>query len=130
MRHASKVAEQIQAVVPEKWHEDLDWIIKDASYKPPEQQRECFGRLSYLCNDIVGGEEPLVTDWKIKMIDILTDKEEEEMYLISRSELASLEDARKKIYDLFPDADATSLMKLTNVTNPIWVIANTRREKV
>ena len=74
MRHASQVAEQMQAVVPDEYKSSYDWHIKNASYKPPEQQRECFVLLSAHCNELVTNEHPLVTDWKMKISDILMDK--------------------------------------------------------
>ena len=73
-RHASVVAQQIKSVIPEYWHKDIDWHIKNASYKPPEQQRECFVMLSNFCNDILENERPLETTWKREMIEILINK--------------------------------------------------------
>lgn len=74
MRHAAEVARQIKVVIPEYWHGDIDWHITNASYKPPEQQRDCFVLLSNFCNDVLENEYPLKTEWKRKMIEILIDK--------------------------------------------------------
>jgi len=74
MRHAAEVARQIKEVIPEHWQDDIDWHITNATYKPPEQQSECFVLLSNFCNDILENERPLKTEWKRKMIEILIDK--------------------------------------------------------
>jgi len=74
MRHASTVARQIKAVIPEHEWDGIDWHIKNAFYKPPEQQRECFILLSEFCNELVDGEHPLETKWKREMIEILIDE--------------------------------------------------------
>lgn len=74
MRDPAKVVRQIKAVVPVELKEALDWHITNALYKPPEQYPSCFALLSELCNDMLAGERPLVTDWKILMIEILTGK--------------------------------------------------------
>jgi len=74
MRDPAVVAQQIKAVIPECWKGDIDWHITHASYKPPEQHADCFDILSRFCNDILENERPLVTDWKIQMIEILIDQ--------------------------------------------------------
>ena len=71
MRNAADVAQQIKDVVPPEFHGNIDWQIDNASYKPPEQQHECFYMLTNYCNDLLDGEIPLTTEWKREMIKIL-----------------------------------------------------------
>lgn len=79
MRHPGEVAEQIMEVVPKEYKGEFEWLANDFFYKAPEQWRECFGRLNVYCNIILEGENPLRTDWKVKMISILTTIPEEEL---------------------------------------------------
>jgi len=77
MRCPSKVAEQIRDVVPEAHWERFDKLISDFSYKPPEEKRICWIRLSTMCNELL--PEGLVEDWQFKMISILTTRSIEEL---------------------------------------------------
>lgn len=71
MRNAAEVAQQIKDVVPPEFHGNIDWQIENASFKPPEQQQECFYMLTSYCDALLDFEKPLVTEWKREMIKIL-----------------------------------------------------------
>lgn len=49
---------------------------------------------------------------------------------ISVTDLEKLEQARKDLYSMFPDADTAMLCNLHNITQPMWKVANTRTEPV
>lgn len=81
-RNPSQVALQIKEVIPSSfagYHSKLDSLIDDFAYKAPEQDPDCFFTLAAFCNEIL-----FDTNWKLKMISILTTKSEKELSLIER----------------------------------------------
>lgn len=83
MRSPENVAEQIKKCIPkerEDLHERINWLINEFLYKAPEQANYCWGALSeYVNENLVAGEDPLTTGWKIKAVAILCDKTEKQI---------------------------------------------------
>lgn len=71
MRNPTEVAEQIRDIVPEEHKAKFEHLIWDFSYKAPEQRLWCWGRLSHLCNALLGEEGKFEYPWQVKMISIL-----------------------------------------------------------
>lgn len=74
-RDICKVIEQMIAVIPEtevKFVEDLKWAKINASYKPPEQQRECFDVTGAMLGKHIGPNPTL--DWEKLIVNIWMDK--------------------------------------------------------
>lgn len=46
--------------------------------------------------------------------------------IIPEHDLVALENARVKLYELFPDLDTATLIALNNITAPMWKVANKR----
>lgn len=70
-RDITKVIEAIKKVVPAKHHAQLDSIRKSCDYSAPELSGLRWGELSNAVNEFLVDE-----DWKVKMVQILTDAEE------------------------------------------------------
>jgi len=59
MRNPLDVAQQIISVVPDEIQPPFEKLVYDFSYKAPEQQGECWGKLAALCNRLWAAVFPL-----------------------------------------------------------------------
>lgn len=57
-----------------------------------------------------------------------------EMVEVPKHMLVALEQARKDLYAMYPedikDINTETLITLTNISNPMWVLANTKWKEV
>lgn len=83
MRFPDQVAKQIKEKLPDELKEEMDWYIKDFSFKAPEQIPECFSVLSEKLQEIIredtNGCLILTKEWHFEVAAILSDKSVEEM---------------------------------------------------
>lgn len=83
MRNPTKVTELIKKCIPveeKELHDKVDWFLRDFPYKAPEQYLQCWRMLTVFVNtEIVKDEDPLTTDWKVKVVAFLIDKTEEQV---------------------------------------------------
>jgi len=76
MRNIFKIIDKIIACVPESEIEikkGLNKIQRDAFYKAPEIISDCWWELAYYLQKMLGDID---IDWKLKISDIMRDKEE------------------------------------------------------
>ena len=122
-RNIREIAEQIMAVVPAKYTDKLLLFLTELPtedslrYKAPEQLTKYWGVLSEICNIILNGEYPLVTDWKIKMISILADKTEEGVLAHDHTEKFDYEDIILQIPDELKGKPVLTFLNLTTSMN-------------
>jgi hypothetical protein len=82
-RSIREVTNNIIAAVPAEYVDKLVVLMaalptgSKAMYLAPEQLRIYWDELVAICNYLLEGERPPVTDWKVKMISVLTGKPEE-----------------------------------------------------
>ncbi len=56
------------------------------------------------------------------------------MVIVPQTMLDELEEARKRLYAMYPsdieEIDTTTLTKLVEISDPMWLLANTKWEEV
>jgi hypothetical protein len=71
-RNIDEVIEKMKVEVPsgnDKFIKRLDWVKRDASYRPPESQHESW---SFLFNEVFSYIEVLDEDWKVRVVSIFS----------------------------------------------------------
>ena len=80
MRNIIDVIQSIKTEVPEdqiKFHNFLNWLMNDASYKAPEQIVECWNKFARgISNHII---KPPTEDWQFRALSIFSGMPEKEL---------------------------------------------------
>ena len=80
MRNIMEVIDSVKQEVPEdkgSFHEKLDWLKNDASYKAPEQMHEVWDKFASIIRRFI--TMPPTQDWHFKVLSIFSTKPEEEL---------------------------------------------------
>lgn len=80
MRNIISVIEEIKDEIPFNnydFHEIIDWLINDVSYKAPEQRLECWFKFSEIISRHI--PPPPKEDWHFKVLSIFSDMPEEDI---------------------------------------------------
>ncbi len=57
-------------------------------------------------------------------------KPNNKLVIVSQSELDAIEQARIELYEMFDAGDTHTLIKLSSITQPMWLIANKKRKVI